>query len=64
MLGKLEVIVNDSGNMEFDVSMPDVYMIKVIASLEEYVSSNLGISVDEIREIVDEEKSNLQARKK
>lgn len=63
MLGKLEVIVNESGAMEFNVSMPDVYLIKTIASLEAYMSATLNISIDEMRDIVDDEKQHLQARK-
>ena len=64
MLGKLEVIINEAGGMEFEVNMPDVYLIKTIASLEEYMASQLNISVDEIRDIADDEKQHLQAKKK
>lgn len=64
MIGKLEVVLNDEGGLEFNVDMPDVYTLKVIASLEEYLAGKLSISVDEIREIIDDEKPNLKARKK
>lgn len=64
MLGKLEVIINEAGGMEFEVNMPDVYLIKTIASLEAYMASTLNISVDEMRDIVDDEKQHLQAKKK
>ena len=64
MLGKLEVTVNEAGAMEFEVNMPDVYLIKTIASLEEYMAATLNISVAEMRDIVDDEKQHLVAKKK
>lgn len=63
MLGKLEVVINENGGLEFNVErVHDVYMVQIIASLEEYTSKNMGIDISEIREIIDEEKSNLVAK--
>jgi len=64
MSNKITVKVTNKGALEFNVNMTDGYIIKVIASLEEYISKKIDLPICDIRDIIDEEKKDLTARLK
>lgn len=63
MKQELTVKTNKQGALQFNVNMQDAYLLKVIASLEEYLSKRIDLPISDIRDIVDEEKQKLTAKK-
>jgi len=63
--GKIEIVFDERGRVEFDIHVGmNSQLIIALMGIEGYLHSQTGLEAHEIRELIDEEKANVNVKPK
>ncbi len=61
--GKIEILFDDKGHVSFDINVGmNSQLIIALMGLEGFLKSNTNLSIEDVRQLIDEEKDGIEKR--